>query len=341
MANTSTKIAESPFDDVAGDTILRSSGEKPVDFCTYKLFLIHASPVFKDMFTPPKGRPPMQQHPGPLVVTMREGADDLRTLLIWCHPAIVPDRPTTLERFHRFYGIADKYMLDRVKVWLRQCLTEFVKQMPVGVYVLARHLDWKEEAKLAAEESLSRELYQLVTESHTFLRTVPAQFLQDLLQYHFRTSTFLSSQMDPSSQIFKWTADPNAGVSFLAEKEDCCPTVEHYFERDHSLYSRAWWATFASDCSASLAKIPNFEKIPLKEITSKAVTTAKKCPGCGPLAQSRLESFFVEVKRDLLYMRRNSVCYSRCFTFTCSRDLLPRCSIAFLWINEVFNIALS
>lgn len=173
------------------------------------------------------------------------------------------------------------------------------------------------------------------------LRTVPAQFLQDLLQYHFRTSTFLSSQMDPSSQIFKWTADPNAGVSFLAEKEDCCPTVEHYFERDHSLYSRAWWATFASDCSASLAKIPNFEKIPLKEITSKAVTTAKKCPGCGPLAQSRLEAFFVEVKRDLLYMRRNSVCYSRCFTFTCSRDLLPRFSIAFLWINEVFNIALS
>lgn len=309
MEGTSTKIADAPFDDLAGDIILRSSGEKPVDFHTYKLFLIHASSVFKNMFSLPENDATIQ-NPGPPVVNMHENADDLRTLLTWCHPAIVPERPTTIERFYCFYVIADKYMLDSVKVWLRKCLADLVTDWPVGVYVLARHLGWQEEAKLAAKASLSRELYQLVAESHIALRDMPGRFLQDLLQYHHRCSTFLSSHMDPERQIYGWVeyepGDEEVG-SFLAEKEDCCPTEAHHVEGNYYHYSRAWWATFASDCSASLAKIPSFEKIPLQELLYKATEIARKCPSCGPAAHRKLENFFFEAKKELLYMQTDHV----------------------------------
>lgn len=45
-----TIIVNAPFDDLSGDIILRCSGENVTDFYTYKVFLIYASPVFKDMF---------------------------------------------------------------------------------------------------------------------------------------------------------------------------------------------------------------------------------------------------------------------------------------------------
>ena len=145
-------LADAPFNDVNGDIILQSSGAPTINFQTYKLFLTHASTVFTDMLTLPHHQ---SQNGEPPVVIMQENADDLESLLLFCHPGAAPKPPTSLEHLYRLYRIADKYMMDSLKNWLHKYLAVFMDQSPVGVYVLARKLGFKEEAKLAAKKSLS------------------------------------------------------------------------------------------------------------------------------------------------------------------------------------------
>ena len=51
---TTAKLAQAPFNDLSGDIILRSGGDKAIDFYTHKFFLVHASPMFKGMFSLPQ-----------------------------------------------------------------------------------------------------------------------------------------------------------------------------------------------------------------------------------------------------------------------------------------------
>lgn len=303
------RIADAPFNDLGGDIILRSDGDNGVNFYTYKLFLIHASPIFKDMFALPQGEL-QTQNPGPPVVTMQETAGELRTLLLLCHPGLVPERPASMEQLYQSYRIADKYLLDMT--WVKVCLPVFVDQAPVGVYLLARKHGWKEEARLAAERSLSRSLPQLVMERYDpLVPSITAQSLHDLLRYHQRCTDVLTQFFNPDGWVEDWCRgwyDPDSDMpTFLVSEEECCCSENVRFDVPQWLHTRSWWNAFMLDYSNALAKVPAVDKVPLPDILSKVSATASKCPRCGPVALEELSSFVYWVKQrastDLEHVR--------------------------------------
>ncbi|KAK7687854.1 hypothetical protein QCA50_009073 [Cerrena zonata] len=155
------KYADAFYNCQDGDIILRSNDIDRVDFRTYKTFLIYASPLFKTMLSLPQSQSTDSQHEIP-VVEMHENAEDLRVLLMFCYPGYIPSPPASLERLHRCYGVADKYMMNNIKVWLRTCLKGLVEKKPLGVYLLSRQYKWEYGARLAAEQCLSRSLSELI-----------------------------------------------------------------------------------------------------------------------------------------------------------------------------------
>ena len=85
MATTAI-LARAPFDDLSGDIILRSGGDKAIDFYTHKFFLVHASPVFKDMFSLPQPSDGQAGGASCPVVHLSDSPDDVRALLHVCMP---------------------------------------------------------------------------------------------------------------------------------------------------------------------------------------------------------------------------------------------------------------
>ena len=217
-------LARAPFNDLSGDIILRSGGDKAIDFYTHKFFLVHASPVFKGMFSLPQNGQSGSANTseGPPVVSMCETAEDLCTLLLWCNPGTIPTTPTSTLKWYHHYRLADKYLLDSVKTALRESLiTLFLQKTPVGVYVISRQLIWRGEAMLAVTETLSYPLHHLVSERNSIPEDISARFLQDLLGYHARMSRALSSLMSVDYWISEWHS--NGG----ADQDDNC--FEHFF----------------------------------------------------------------------------------------------------------------
>ncbi|KAK7687859.1 hypothetical protein QCA50_009078 [Cerrena zonata] len=107
------ELAGAPFDDPTGDIILRSNGARKVDFRTQRIFLIHASTVFKGMFTLPQVDIPDSGAP---IVEMQENEQALRSLLLWCHLGAVPEPLASFEQLYNLYYIANKYMMDGIKI---------------------------------------------------------------------------------------------------------------------------------------------------------------------------------------------------------------------------------
>ena len=318
-APPAAKVADAPFNDIqSSDIVLRSCGENAVDFYTQKAFLVHASPVFKDMFSLPQDDQSKTSET-PSIVATHETVEDLRTLLLWCNPGTIPATPTSTNQWYRHYILADKYLLDIVKAVYRKSLVSFLRESPAGVYTISRQFGWKEEAKLAAEETLSYPIHKLVCETDSIPQDLPARFLQDLLKYHHQCSTALSDFMSLDHWIMDWYSyggvdykDDRLKPFFLkGPKTGCCKSRRHDPWEDGASvpYTLVWWENFVKGCSASLAMIPDVEKIPLLELMCKATTKAAKCEKCGPIAPERLMDFFAEAKESI---RRDHVIGVRC-----------------------------
>ena len=297
--------AEGPFDDPMGDIILRSSDE--VDFRTHKIFLVHASPVFKDMLSLPQGdkttgdaRPP--------VVVMHENAEEVRILLLLCYPGTALKTPESLKRLWKIYCLADKYMLDSVKLWLRSCLKQFERWSPACVYLIARRAGWREEAKSAAERSLLHTLTEMTRSNHPILETAPAKHLQDLFRYHRQRSEILSKYMDPREWARNWEFgrshdDEHGKDVFMVSDKHCCLKIYHVPEVQevmpgYYVYVKSWWCDFMSDCSEALAQRPSLAGISVADISRRAVAVAAHCRKCGPVAQDQIENFWSLVLID-------------------------------------------
>lgn len=228
------------------------------------------------------------------IVVIPESTEDLRTLLLFCHPGTTPDPPSSLERFYYLHRIADKYMLESILTWLRKgCLPGFLETIPVGVYVLARQLGWKAEARLAAKRCLSLSVSELAAWSSPLLREVSASFLQELFKYHQECAKFLSDAMSIHPWAHEWCYSPDHvnTIHFRAGEEDCCKEPHEVGPELRCIYTRTWWNVFISECSEALARAPSFERIPVAEIFCKVAKVAGKCADCGPLALERLAEF--------------------------------------------------
>lgn len=296
-ANATSRVADAPFNDPSGDIILRSSDADMVDFRTHKVFLIHASPFFETMLSLPQSQGAPTQESTIPIVEMHENPEDLRSVLLFCQPGTVHEPPTSLIRLNQLYRITDKYEIEGIKGWLRTCLGSFTEKAPVGVYCLARHFEWKEEAQLAAKKCLSYPLFELKAWSDPILQEISPEFLQTLYSYHQQCSKFFRDAMSPGSWLWQWYWSPFL-PRFELSTEACCGFGEPR-NSNQWVYLRFWWDHFMSEYGEALSKIPCLNKVPLAEIFCKVSKETGKCTNCGPVALEQLFEFEGIIKAEL------------------------------------------
>ena len=144
-------IAQTPFDDMAADVILRS--HDGVDFYVYRTVLAIASPFFKDMFSLPQtiqAREQTVRQPAPAVVDFSEDSQTLDHLLRLCYPIIDPVIKELTE-VEDALEAAIKYQMVEATVILQALLRTFGPSDPLKVFVIACRLQLEAEAKAAAQ----------------------------------------------------------------------------------------------------------------------------------------------------------------------------------------------
>ena len=144
-------IAQTPFDDMAADVILRS--HDGVDFYVYRTVLAIASPFFKDMFSLPQtiqAREQTVRQPAPAVVDFSEDSQTLDRLLRLCYPIIDPVIKELTE-VEDALEAAIKYQMVEATVILQALLRTFGPSDPLKVFVIACRLQLEAEAKAAAQ----------------------------------------------------------------------------------------------------------------------------------------------------------------------------------------------
>ena len=311
--------AGAPFDDPQADIILSSSGCSTVYFRTHKKYLVDASPVFKDMISLGPGDQPISSTGDLTIVDMHEQEEDLRTLLLFCHPGALPDLPTDLRQLYRLVYVAHKYMLDSVIVWLRKLLIPLLNAEPVGGYILARKFRWKEEAELAARQCLTLTLDKLIAWHDPVLCDAPMSFFQDLLWYHRTCAQVLSDHCRPGRWKDIWF-QRYLDVSMTPQMEDFVPHLHTYApldelielsqwccargsypnpppEDEYVLQTKVWWETFMVGLSNSLSITPSFDVVMAALPFNDAVQDAASCPRCGRVALRELQRFAEHAKR--------------------------------------------
>ncbi|KAJ7720827.1 hypothetical protein B0H16DRAFT_1604013 [Mycena metata] len=106
------RIAAPPFDDTAGDVIIRSSDN--VSFYVHKAVISLASPVFADLFM--LASPTPSEKSGKLLrpsFPVTEDSKALYRLLSWCDPRCAPSLDSP-EDVLAVLEVADKYCMDQV-----------------------------------------------------------------------------------------------------------------------------------------------------------------------------------------------------------------------------------
>ncbi|KAF9649414.1 hypothetical protein BDM02DRAFT_3128376 [Thelephora ganbajun] len=135
-----------------GDVILRAGPVSGIrhDFRVHKLVLSLASRVFKDLFQ--AAQPDDSQKDLLPVVTITDPPESVDLLLRFIYPGLVPPTITDLPVLSALLTIADKYDVPTISPVVKRWLAdkEILGNDPFGVYVVARHWGFSDEAKGAA-----------------------------------------------------------------------------------------------------------------------------------------------------------------------------------------------
>ncbi|KAA1477000.1 hypothetical protein DENSPDRAFT_854056 [Dentipellis sp. KUC8613] len=176
--NTHPQVAHAPFHEprVGADVVLRSSDA--VDFYAHKVILSLASPFFEEMFQLPQ---PADNTSLP-IIEVPEDATTVDFILRTCYP-FTPPSSTSLIDARRAFEAALKYEMKAVQSLSEAGLKTFVKEDPLGVFVLGCRYEREDVCRAAAACLLQHSLQSLESEE---LRQVSAYQYHKLVQWHGR-----------------------------------------------------------------------------------------------------------------------------------------------------------
>ena len=163
-------FAQAPFDNPAGDIILRSSDG--VHFRVRSAILAEASPVFNDMLAFPQP-PEVAQDctdttdgsssavpsalDGKPVVQLSEESEALDPLLRLCYPTKDPEL-TGLREIRLVLGAALKYDMEEAASLMKEALCAHIETQPLRTWASACLLRLEDEARVAATALLGKDL---------------------------------------------------------------------------------------------------------------------------------------------------------------------------------------
>ncbi|KAL9713477.1 hypothetical protein Ac2012v2_003087 [Leucoagaricus gongylophorus] len=296
-------MAPEPFDHLDADVILRSSDKEPVDFRVFKLFLSLASPFFAMIFTLPQPNSPVyleEYEDGVPVIQMSEDKHTLHLLLKFCYPIALVEVPrlSSLQELQSISQAAFKFEMDGVKNFARKALMEprFLESQPLRVFAVACRFGWTTEVKTAARYTLHQPLSS--SAYYEELVHVTAAAYHRLQQYHRICGEVAQSRvrMQPALTEFddEW-------VWIMCQK---CPGTGVRTRKDTGHpESRRWFVDWVRDIAAEVHQRPWGVSVKKFDLREKAVTSAQRCPVCGPRAAEDLETFSemlaVEIEKEL------------------------------------------
>lgn len=296
-------MAPEPFDHLDADVILRSSDKEPVDFRVFKLFLSLASPFFAMIFTLPQPNSPVyleEYEDGVPVIQMSEDKHTLHLLLKFCYPIALVEVPrlSSLQELQSISQAAFKFEMDGVKNLARKALMEpcFLESQPLRVFAIACRFGWTTEVKTAARYTLHQPLSS--SPYYEELVHVTAAAYHRLQQYHRICGEVAQSRvrMQPALTEFddEW-------VWIMCQK---CPGTGVRTRKDTGHpESRRWFVDWVRDIAAEVHQRPWGVSVKKFDLREKAVTSAQRCPVCGPRAAEDLETFSemlaVEIEKEL------------------------------------------
>ena len=145
-------MLSNPFTTQDGDVILRAGPEPDSkhDFRVHKVVLSLVSHVFKDLFL--TARPDGGDGDPLPIVDITDPPENVDLLLRFVYPGLVLPTSTEPAKLSALLTIADKYDIRKIPLDVKRIFAgeEALKIDPFGVYTLARHWGFAEEAKGAA-----------------------------------------------------------------------------------------------------------------------------------------------------------------------------------------------
>jgi hypothetical protein len=205
---TST-IAEYPFNDSSADLTLRSS--EGTSFLVRRSMISLASPVFDDMF----GLPLVgdNEHSERLVIDLPETNRELRLLLEWCDPRVIPQCPLPFLDIPDLLRVADKYQVSSIPYRVLPQLSHYIPQQPFRIYLIAcRYLSVSgpigQFVLTLAKESAKKWVAQKAHPSMNYpeLEFVSAKRLQALYIYRDTCSSVIRPRADNNAWIIQRVA---------------------------------------------------------------------------------------------------------------------------------------
>lgn len=301
--------ALTPFDDPEGDVILRSSDR--VDFRFFKNFLSKASEVFSSLFqvpSPSESTSPSDYIDGVPLVQVAETSRVLDILLRFCHPALRHPRLLP-EDIMGVYKAAEKYDIMEAVAWARESTLSLMETHPMGVFIVAYHLGWEEEAKASAKRLLRVPLLEVMDKTGTELDSVPARVLGAFWSYRKECGkkaaeacniwdsddiTDQDESMREDDPVYKTPLWCNL---FLAAST-CCYT-KYMTNIGGIAYTRPWVDAYLQDVRRAVQDRPWEELARDETMIAKAVKGAQACRECGPQAYDLMQSFIPEVMQSV------------------------------------------
>jgi hypothetical protein len=308
QSSPETTTAKSPFDDLDADIIIRSSDN--IDFRVFKSMLSLASPFFKDMFKLPQttdsdshdiqGNDQVYKDGFPVIVMYDDKNEAYKSevvekLLIFCHPACVPE-PGDAGVLAEAAGAAAKYQMEGVA---RMMLKYLVKSRPLMVFAFACHFGLVEEAKVAARHTLRMRTVDFPREP--MLKMITAWQYHRLLEFHRRCGKDTSEvargeRFGNFEPHFSWiTSQIGKSVLFLHLKGiESCETGGQRITTgadDATLSPRIWWTEYMEQAASELELRPSAETVMSHELMDRALRSASKCKFCREKVFTRMRAF--------------------------------------------------
>lgn len=165
---TIRSIAESPFDDLTANIVLRTSDN--VDFYVYKEILKVASSFFQTLFSLPQPTPVPSSDSthttqdefspeGLPIIPVPEASSALDHILRICYPRRNPERLSSLVLAEQVLIAALKYEIETAIDIAKEDFRSLGSDSPAQVYMISCKHNFEDEARLAAD--LLRQQYDL------------------------------------------------------------------------------------------------------------------------------------------------------------------------------------
>jgi hypothetical protein len=187
------------FDGPDADVILRGplqlGSDEFRDFHVHKLILSIASGVFRDILAIPQ---PLRHTSGDAtldVIDVTEPATVIEPFLQLIYP-VDPPVIEDLQLVDELFRLADKYAAKGVSTKLKKFLVSpsFLKDDPIGVFVIARRSRLVEEERLAVSHTFSIDVVDRISGEN--LQTMMAETYHHLLTEHARRRQRLIAAID-------------------------------------------------------------------------------------------------------------------------------------------------